>query len=84
MLSTFASAEQLPALDEVTPDIGFKYFSGYLTPYNNHPTIYAHSSNQQQKLVVVGNGFYREYPLSEINKAVEAYKSLLQLCEYKQ
>lgn len=65
------------ALGRITPNTGYKYFSGNYENSHNHPAIYAHGHKENAKLVVTGRGFYKEFSINEWSKAVEAYKSIL-------
>ncbi len=75
--------EQKKVLDGITPDVGFKYFSGYYFDLHNLPAIYAHGYKDASGLTVVGIGFYKEFAMNEWDKAIQTYKALLIIRGYE-
>lgn len=66
---------------KTSPKEAFEYYSGYKSPLNVHPVMYA-AYDVTGMLVVVGYEFYQEYPVNELDKALAAYKELLRLDGY--
>ena len=64
-------------LRDVRPVAAFQYFSGAVPNHQDHPTIYAHQSHGQFKLVVLGRGFHQEYDIKQQDEAIDAYRRLL-------
>jgi hypothetical protein len=60
----------------------FKYISGHTNPLNNFPAIYTSGTKEEMKISFVGCGFYKEFPISDYDDAVAAYKELLVLSKY--
>jgi hypothetical protein len=64
-------------LDDVTPNDGFRYFSGTANPLHNHPAMYASGSDTEAKLTVVGVNVDSAFPMAEPDAAFAAYRALL-------
>lgn len=69
-------------LKTMAPSDVFKYLSGNTNPYNNFPIIYAHGSKEGKKITVSGCGYYKEFLISHIDEAIDAYRKLLILNRY--
>jgi len=69
-------------LESVTPRDGFRYFSGSVKNYHNHPAMYAHGTGENEKIVVVGRGCNEEFPMTQFDAAVKRYRALLIDQEY--
>jgi hypothetical protein len=64
-------------LKDMTPEAGFRYFSGNLRKVNNHPAMYAHGTGEDEQVVVVGRHCDEEFPMEKFDDAVKRYKKLL-------
>jgi hypothetical protein len=79
--------EKKQRLDETTMTLvpmqdGFAYFSGNLSETvdsRNFITIYTYKNlnDEEPSLLIIGRGIELKYELSEIDKAMEAYKALV-------
>lgn len=75
--------EKREHMTRITPNNGFKYFSGYYSKYHNHPAMYAHGYKQNAMLTVVGRNYHKEFPMSQSGKAYSAYLGLLRQRGYE-
>ena len=69
-------------MQDTSPNDAFRYLSGHLPNFHNHPAIYAAGVGLDAKLYVVGNGVRKVYPLNMRKYAFEAYEELLQATGY--
>jgi hypothetical protein len=69
--------DKIKILEQVSPREGFRYFSGYYTALNNHPSIYAHGSGEGQMVTVIGNGTEMKFRIKQLGNALSEYKKLL-------
>lgn len=81
-----ANKEQFDIMNKATigslnANTVFKYYSGNTSPMSNLPLIFTHGGSQK-KVTVVGCGTYKEFPLSQLELALEEYKKLLVLNGY--
>jgi hypothetical protein len=67
--------DEVGALAGVRADHAFAYLSGNFQTLHNHPALYADSASGM--MVVIGNGYRREFPLAKAADAVKAYRNLL-------
>ena len=64
-------------MEDTTPTDAFRYLSGNLSNFHNHPVIYAAGVGLNARLYVVGKGVRKVYPLNMRDEAFEAYEELL-------
>ena len=64
-------------MEDTTPNDAFRYLSGHLPNFHNHPVIYAAGVGLNARLYVVGKGVRKVYPLNMRKYAFEAYEELL-------
>jgi len=77
------AAEKKPhPLRNVHPGEAYAYFSGNEKSSHNLPAIYAYQADIQ-KLVVIGKGYRKEFPISQTEDAFKAYHALLKNRGYK-
>src|SRR6185436_5348852 len=76
-LSYAGGSKGKDCLDAITPNDGFRYFSGNAEPMHNHPAMYASGSGTEATLTVVGFNVDRAFPTAEPDAAFAAYRALL-------
>jgi hypothetical protein len=74
---SYAGGKGTNCLDAISPDDGFRYFSGNREPMHNHPAMYASGSGEDARLTVVGSNADRAFPVAEPDAAFAAYRALL-------
>jgi hypothetical protein len=71
--------ELVKTMKNISATDGFRYFSGYYDILNNLAAIYAHGhSSTGDKLTIVGPGAEQEFPIRQFDRALSAYRELLQ------
>ncbi|MEM9139142.1 MAG: hypothetical protein AAGB15_04870 [Pseudomonadota bacterium] len=71
-------------MNNTRPSDGYRYLSGNLPNFHNHPAIYAFQRGGKRMLMVVGRGVSDVYPMSQADTAFRAYQDLLRQVGYIQ
>ena len=69
-------------MEDTSPNDAFKYLSGHLPNFHNHPVIYAAGVGLNARLYVVGRGVRKVYPLNMRDRAFKTYEDLLRARGY--
>jgi hypothetical protein len=70
-----AQDNDMGPLAQVRAEQAFGYLSGNYRTFHNHPAIFSDSGTG--RLVVLGTGYRRDFPLAKAADAVKAYRNLL-------
>ncbi|KAJ5078013.1 f-box only protein [Anaeramoeba ignava] len=68
--------------NKIAPRLGFKYLSGNISYYMNHPVLYAFGFAQNESLVVSAQNYYQEFTISNLIQAISKFLKVLEKCGY--